>query len=656
MIVNWPYTATRFGLALRGVGKVISGAGRLFGWLGRVVLPIVGRAIVWIGRALIANPIGAIIMGIATAAWLIYEYWAPISAFFQNLWRQVTDTFGRAVEWIASAVESVTGFDWASLLTLDGLRSAWSAVTGFLGRVLGNLWDALSPLAWAGLVRSEDLADAWKAVTGFITGIASKLWNGISSIKWGDYIPKLSWDDFVTAALKWADWLDPLSWGTWIAEKLNLASWVDGFEWSDIITTPLTWANWVAERLNLKDWIDKFDWQGIITAPFTWGNWVAERLNLASWVDAFEWSDVIHALDIRAWLDFSWADVLPDWDWGAIIPDLPDLKALFTDAGESLDVRLENRAGGAFGRQWQEGIDLVNQYRAGLIGLEEVKARLAAKVATEQDAWFNSFEVNRAEDMLALLEDIAAARGNAPAAEVATEIANPETLLEAARAASDLEARFPALAAAANETLTVVQAMIAQIVAAVAQVDLTAEGARIAGSIAAGIRARIGEVRAAAAAMSTAIRSALPGNARVNVALSAAPAPIQARASGGWYRPGWLLTGEQGPELRYATEGGFIAHNRALRSMLDMASRTSALISAAGFEGPGTSPVPALADVAAASGPTMQRAAITLSPQYNMPLSFDGRVDMEEVHDTVRQELIAAEERAQADLRRLMHD
>ena len=52
----------------------------------------------------------------------------------------------------------------------------------------------------------------------------------------------------------------------------------------------------------------------------------------------------------------------------------------------------------------------------------------------------------------------------------------------------------------------------------------------------------------------------------------------------------------------------------------------------------------------------MQRAAITLSPQYNMPLSFDGRVDMEEVRDTVRQELIAAEERAQADLRRLMHD
>ncbi len=503
----------------------------------------------------------------------------------------MTDTFERAVDWIASAVEGVTGFDWASLLTLDGLRSAWSAVTGFLGRVLGNLWDALSPLAWAGLVRSEDLADAWKAVTGFITGTASKLWNGISSIKWGDYIPKLSWDEFVTAALKWADWLDPLSWGTWITEKLNLASWVDGFEWSDIITAPLTWANWVAERLNL-----------------------------ASWVDAFEWSDVIHALDIRAWLDFSWADVLPDWDWEAIIP--------FYDLGQRL----------FFGDQTPP-LDWEAEVR---------------KSAVHSGSIDRSTLSQRQRDILARMDAWRAKTHGASTPEV--QITDPTTLLKAAEAAGELEARFPKITAAANETLTAVQAAISQIVTLIQGTDLTAEGARIASSVATGIRARIGEVRAAAAAMSTAIRSALPGNARVNVALSAAPAPIQARAGGGWYKPGWLLTGEQGPELRYATEGGFIAHNRALRSMLDMASRTSALISGAGFEGPGSSSVPALADVAAASGPTMQRAAITLSPQYNMDMRFDGRVDMEEVRDTVRQELIAAEERAQADLRRLMHD
>lgn len=44
----------------------------------------------------------------------------------------------------------------------------------------------------------------------------------------------------------------------------------------------------------------------------------------------------------------------------------------------------------------------------------------------------------------------------------------------------------------------------------------------------------------------------------------------QERAIGGAYRPGWLLTGERGPELQYDSRGGYIAHNRALRRMADM--------------------------------------------------------------------------------------
>jgi len=115
----------------------VAGAGRWLLWLGRLVLPMVGKAIMFIARALIANPIGAIIMGLAGAAFLIYKYWEPISAFFQDLWAQVVDAFRAAFDWISDAVEGITGFDWASLLSLDGLRSAWSAVTGFLGRVLG---------------------------------------------------------------------------------------------------------------------------------------------------------------------------------------------------------------------------------------------------------------------------------------------------------------------------------------------------------------------------------------------------------------------------------------------------------------------------------------------------------------------------------------
>ena len=48
---------------------------------------------------------------------------------------------------------------------------------------------------------------------------------------------------------------------------------------------------------------------------------------------------------------------------------------------------------------------------------------------------------------------------------------------------------------------------------------------------------------------------------------------MQARARGGAFRPGWLLTGERGPELRYASRGGFIAHHGQLQRLAGLAAR-----------------------------------------------------------------------------------
>jgi hypothetical protein len=219
--------------------------------------------------------------------------------------------------------------------------------------------------------------------------------------------------------------------------------------------------------------------------------------------------------------------------------------------------------------------------------------------------------------------------------------------------------RLPAIDAAASATLSAVQTVLAGIVAAIKTVDMTSEGARIAQSIANGLLSQLGAVRTAANQISATIRNALPGNARVNVALSGVPAaPVQARAKGGSFRPGWLMTGEEGPELEYRTEGGFIAHNRALRGMVAMASRAREIaqgitLGDGGFAG---GQVPAMATVAAAGGGGSQRQSITHSPQYNMPLSFAPGVDMDEVRATVRAELMNAEERAMAAMRGLLHD
>lgn len=51
--------------------------------------------------------------------------------------------------------------------------------------------------------------------------------------------------------------------------------------------------------------------------------------------------------------------------------------------------------------------------------------------------------------------------------------------------------------------------------------------------------------------------------------------PEQAKAAGGWVNPGGVRVGERGEERLYASQAGFIAHNRAVRQMAAMASRVS---------------------------------------------------------------------------------
>ena len=54
----------------------------------------------------------------------------------------------------------------------------------------------------------------------------------------------------------------------------------------------------------------------------------------------------------------------------------------------------------------------------------------------------------------------------------------------------------------------------------------------------------------------------------------------QARASGGTFGRGPLLVGERGPELMYASRGGWVAHNDNLRRIIDLSRRAAASIAA----------------------------------------------------------------------------
>ncbi|EBP3410351.1 phage tail tape measure protein [Salmonella enterica subsp. diarizonae] len=89
---------------MRGLGPLASrlatGAGRLARVLGGGLLRglmAAGRAILFIGRALLMNPIGLLITGIAIAAYLIYRYWEPISGWFKARWEEIKTAFSGGI-------------------------------------------------------------------------------------------------------------------------------------------------------------------------------------------------------------------------------------------------------------------------------------------------------------------------------------------------------------------------------------------------------------------------------------------------------------------------------------------------------------------------------------------------------------------------------
>jgi len=85
---------------------------------------------------MIANPIGAIIAAIAIAAFLIYTYWEPISAFFIGLWNDVKTAFDGFWIWINGLGTSF--FDEGANIVqtiADGIMSKVSAVTTAIGNV-----------------------------------------------------------------------------------------------------------------------------------------------------------------------------------------------------------------------------------------------------------------------------------------------------------------------------------------------------------------------------------------------------------------------------------------------------------------------------------------------------------------------------------------
>ncbi|ECC6876677.1 phage tail tape measure protein [Salmonella enterica] len=72
------------------LGKIMAG-GLVRGFM------VAARAVLWMGRALMMNPVGIAIMIIAGAAYLIYRNWGAVSSWFKQRWADIKEAFNGGI-------------------------------------------------------------------------------------------------------------------------------------------------------------------------------------------------------------------------------------------------------------------------------------------------------------------------------------------------------------------------------------------------------------------------------------------------------------------------------------------------------------------------------------------------------------------------------
>lgn len=168
---------------MRGLGPLASRLATGAGRLGRVLgggllrgLMAAGRAVLFIGRALLMNPIGLLITGIAVAAYLIYRYWEPIKGFFTRLWTGIenigTQIWSSITGFFTDRWQDIqTAFD-GGLLGIGELILNWSPL-GLFTQVFSEV------MSWFGVDLPKNFTDFGKnIIDGLTDGIKNK-WNSV---------------------------------------------------------------------------------------------------------------------------------------------------------------------------------------------------------------------------------------------------------------------------------------------------------------------------------------------------------------------------------------------------------------------------------------------------------------------------------------------
>jgi hypothetical protein len=122
----------------------------LIGAVAQLGIALLGTipAIVAFNLAVIANPIGGVLVLVGLLAGLVYvvhRNWAPLTEFFTELWAGIKSAFGDAVDWIAQKIAMFTALVTNFIVKLNALQPEWMKRFTLPGAALNALAGAVAP-------------------------------------------------------------------------------------------------------------------------------------------------------------------------------------------------------------------------------------------------------------------------------------------------------------------------------------------------------------------------------------------------------------------------------------------------------------------------------------------------------------------------------
>ncbi|MGQ1060750.1 phage tail tape measure protein [Acinetobacter baumannii] len=170
-----PLAMLRMSLGVLGGGfGIITSLFKMF----LMPIKILGTSLLWLGkifltvsRFMMANPIILAITLIATAAFLIYKYWTPISGFFVGIWNSVKTAFNGGIKGVSALI-----INWSPI----GLfYAAFAKVLSWFGVDLPSKFTGFGAMILTGLKNGimSKIGEVKTALSGAVTGVIDKARN-----------------------------------------------------------------------------------------------------------------------------------------------------------------------------------------------------------------------------------------------------------------------------------------------------------------------------------------------------------------------------------------------------------------------------------------------------------------------------------------------